>query len=280
MKRWKGLMMLRTALFGLVIATCSALSPNSLSSNVVTSTSSPTPTPTPTPTPIVLSYNVSDAKNNQTCILMTADISMTVNYIAQNGSSLSQFFQLSDEYGMMAKVDNSDSYCSKHDAHASMTIAWTTRGSVLQYLTFHFMRRRYNWRMSAVSVGINVTNADFNVSSVEEVFELSDNRSVFTNEYERSYKCKSLFLSLYDDANSTLITMATIELKTWQVQAFEFRNDGDTFGNARRCQSSKKDKLLPIAVGAILGLLLTAVVVVYILSRFRKRRLTHYESLK
>lgn len=49
---------------------------------------------------------------------------------------------------------------------------------------------------------------------------------------------------------------------------------------ARECPANQERNIkLPIAVGSLLLLFLTAVIVVYILSRFRKRQLTSYESL-
>ena len=52
------------------------------------------------------------------------------------------------------------------------------------------------------------------------------------------------------------------------------------FFTARECPDDQEENIkLPIVVGALLLLFLTAVIVVYILSRFRRRQLTSYESL-
>jgi len=131
---------------------------------------------------------------------------------------------------------------------------------------------------------------------------------VFTNEFERSYKCDPVstfkLTTVENSSFNKTDFSATIKLKRWQVQAFQFRDKGK-FGSgkwtfihvhlvttlphflhyfplspARVCpQSQKSDAIVPIAVGIALGVLVAAVVVVYLLSRVRKRRLTSYEAL-
>ena len=133
---------------------------------------------------------------------------------------------------------------------------------------------------------------------------------LFENEYQRSYRCPEEDISLENTNTSLLnVTDVKLELKEWQVQAFEFRNNENTFGNGaliccsgglshdlfhnsdwlisrpllstvRECSAfAKRDIKLPIIVACVLGVLLISVVVVYILSRVRRRRLVSYEAL-
>jgi hypothetical protein len=222
---------------------------------------------------------------------MQADMLLTLNYTLEDGSQVGKSFQFLNTNGMKSEVDEERSNCTVegHDGTtANMSIWWTTPSNVTQNVTFNFLRGRDTWELSTVRVLINVTSADFpNVTASNfTVLNLSstDKDGVFVNEYQRSYKCPNVSVSLNNtntDTNTTglNVTDATLELMTWQIQAFEFREE-DTFGNARECPAfAKRDIKLPIIVAIVLGVLLIAVIVVYILSRLRKRRLISYEAL-
>lgn len=65
------------------------------------------------------------------------------------------------------------------------------------------------------------------------VLNLQLNKTVFLNEYQRSYKCESVSLKLSGKFNSTNATInSTVVLEELQVQAFDFRRN-NTFGNGR-----------------------------------------------
>jgi hypothetical protein len=221
---------------------------------------------------------------------MQADMLLTLNYTLEDGSQVRTSFQFLNTSGMTSKVDKNRSHCTEGQdgTTANMSILWTTPSNVTQNVTFNFLRGRDTWELSTVRVLINVTSADFpNVTASNfTVLNLSstDKDGVFVNEYQRSYKCPNVSVSLNNtntDTNTTglNVTDATLELMTWQIQAFEFRED-NTFGNARECPKyTNEDIKLPIIVASVLGVLLAAVVVVYILSRLRKRRLVSYEAL-
>ena len=69
------------------------------------------------------------------------------------------------------------------------------------------------------------------------IVEAKYSSNVFTNEYQRSYKCNptSTFKLTTVENNSFNKSdfVATIKLKLWQVQAFEFRGDKSEFGNRK-----------------------------------------------
>lgn len=269
----------------------SSITPTSSSSTTSTETRTSThivptittsSTPSPTPTHNGVFYNVRDNEDpNRSCILFSAEmIQVTLNYVTINGTIQPKVFNL---YNSSMELNRKGSNCTKGRAY--LTIDWRTTptSSATQSLMFYFTRQEYTWKLGLIELVLNTTDNDFpNIKSLTE-FHFQYEKVVFENEYERSYKCdKSQRFGLENtDASVTVINVTTVALMpVWRIQAFEFRKENE-FGNARICpQSIAKNIKLPAIVGGVLFLLLSAVVVVYIISRFRRRKLASYAALK
>jgi hypothetical protein len=164
-----------------------------------------------------------------------------------------------------------------------MIIDWLTTpmSSANQSLTFYFARQMYTWKLGLIKLDLITTDDDFpNIKNTTE-FHFQYEKVIFENEYERSYKCDSSqsFNLGNTNANLTAINVTVELMPVWRIQAFEFRKQRE-FGNARMCpQSVAKNIKLPAIVGGVLFLLLSAVIVVYIISRFRRRKLSSYAAL-
>jgi hypothetical protein len=143
------------------------------------------------------------------------------------------------------------------------------------------LQQMYTWKLGLIKLDLITTDDDFpNIKNTTE-FHFQYEKVIFENEYERSYKCDSSqsFNLGNTNANLTAINVTVELMPVWRIQAFEFRKQRE-FGNARMCpQSVAKNIKLPAIVGGVLFLLLSAVIVVYIISRFRRRKLSSYAAL-
>ena len=102
--------------------------------------------------------------------------------------------------------------------------------------------------LSLTSLSLSLTHSFTHTHTVSITF--SSVQAFFTNEYERSYKCKkeSFWLTANGTNNATDNTSISnkmkLELGAWQVQAFEFREEHN-FGNGMHIISLSLSLPLP-----------------------------------
>lgn len=186
-----------------------------------------------------------------------------------------------------AEVDKALSHCRDQDS-AVLTLTWKSKNQTRpRLLSFNFTGNgpRY-WEFKNLNMTFNVTEGDFPGYPTENFSTLA--RFGMTGffdevsskvEYQRSYRCNAN--STYQFSNLTNQGMHVfISVKNFQVQVFEFKHNG-TFGNARECVADGEpgSKIVPIAVGAALGVLVIAVIVAYVISKVVNRKKSSYEAL-
>lgn len=252
------------------------------------SVASVSPSPSPTPFFPESDYNVTtNGKPGGTiCIRMVGNLTVTVQYPRTGKSKTNSTDDiLMLDVSQKAAVDRENSNCTAktRDTNGTMILHWNTTHNSPYSLLFFFDADSSNWKLNKIEFRFTVNgNKDFENYTMQSNFtELSavDNKTVFTNEFERSYRCDSLTpndLKVQTPDTKLKVTFTTTD---WQVQAFDFPTQGN-FTNDRRCTADiSSSKIVPIAVGAALAGLVVVVLVAYLIGRFKNRKQNSYEAL-
>lgn len=131
-----------------------------------------------------------------------------------------------------------------------------------------------SWSLEKINVMMFLNNTFISGDTAADV--------EFSTQYTRSYACNAQASYTFGQSNNTAFNV-TITTSEWQFQAFQFRNPNanGTFDSAQECQKdSKGTVIVPVVVGAALGVLVLGVVLAYVVSYiYRRRKAGSYSAL-
>ncbi|XP_019857862.1 PREDICTED: uncharacterized protein LOC100633838 isoform X2 [Amphimedon queenslandica] len=162
--------------------------------------------------------------------------------------------------------------------------------------TFKADTKNQDWSLSNMTISID-EDEDENNQTVALEGWVDGYKYIMNNvslDYQRSYQCKANMSFLMNcsvtttDGNMSNMSSCSgeslyISFVNFQVQAFSFYNDPNatTFGNSYMCDADTTgSKIVPIAVGIALAVLVCIVLIAYLIGRFKSRRQSSYETLK
>lgn len=245
------------------------------------------PAPTVLPAPKTGTPYILHDDDGEVCLMLVAKMNVTYTY--KNASNSSETLTIKDPV-LKASTDESPN-CT--ETAARLILRWEPLASQgfeadPHYLTFNFTanlnKGRRHWTFDNVSLEVVFSKEYFkNYGGNVTVDRIRYNTSGFFNdtvEFERGYRCDAANDFQLKNLTEPRIT-AKLSVRDFHVQAFQFKTAGE-FGNARRCLQDSGDgnKIVPIAVGVALAVLVILVIIAFFISKLvNRRRQTSYESL-
>ena len=133
-----------------------------------------------------------------------------------------------------------------------------------------YTRGSQGWHVKEVDF---IFNAEaYNITPTTPNLKLSHEEELYKTQLGRAYQCSTVTVGgLVANASLSNAT-ALVHIQTFELQAFSFSTNDDFDASPLVCgQDMPDNKIVPIAVGAALALLVIIVVIAYIIGRFRNR---------
>ncbi|XP_064394715.1 LAMP family protein lmp-1-like isoform X2 [Halichondria panicea] len=310
MKMWRSISVV--LLGALCLVECQTPSVTTVAPTPTKSSSSmkmkPTVHPSPTPIPLPpgvshYTYVLNDVTNKSLpCLRMQVDVALNFTFVNTTNFTRSLWirFHNTSANDSIVTVDKEASVCNGtvNSPFATLTLKYVTKEHVEPYyVSFSFKgdrtRGNQQWNFDKLSVKFTYLSSLFLENEDKlgdnKVYMLDTNTSLFddTNsrvELTRPYVClaNQTIRGFTVLGNDTTVGVWVREL---EVQAFEFLTNNGTFsgGNAPRVclldHTNTGNEVVPIAVGAALGVLVAIVLLAYLLGKLRNRRKSSYEAL-
>lgn len=229
--------------------------------------------------PVAPSINWMLKDGNDTCIMMTADIHVTIGYFNTSKKHRDYKIEASNSAVVQTKEPHM-SYCTNNES--LLTLRWDNKDPHSYYLSFMFEKDGKDWKLTKVDMTFNTTNnTDFMNINHTGVINASVSKEVASAKANESYRCNHEEKYTLGGVNKTFGISVEVDLSDLRVQAFSFKNQ-TAFGSERKCDADRgsgTNKIVPIAVGAALAGLVVIVLVAYLIGRFRSRKSSSYEPL-
>eukprot|EP00800_Vazella_pourtalesii_P020124 TRINITY_DN7006_c0_g1_i1.p1 TRINITY_DN7006_c0_g1~~TRINITY_DN7006_c0_g1_i1.p1 ORF type:complete len:249 (+),score=25.15 TRINITY_DN7006_c0_g1_i1:104-850(+) len=200
--------------------------------------------------PTVMKYT----ENNTTIVRL----SMSAKFVVKVGET-SHTLKLDDKNITISGNISSHSHANQSYHIINFIITWNDTHQFI--LTFNSTSQKWAW-----------TNSTFVFIEPYVILPLEKMISSFgdgqiTTQQNQSYTCQSAL----DYSNSIDKSRVSVTWSQFQVEVYP-TNNTKFDPSSKRCTVDLDDKIVPIAVGGALGLLLLLVVIIYVISYIRDRR--------
>jgi lysosomal-associated membrane protein 1/2 len=207
-------------------------------------------------------------KNNATNVILQGDITFNLTYSAMHKHTESIVVKVpppGDDVDLQADIFD----LSKDTKMAPAWMVFTALNGTFN-LTFGLQGvQATNQQWSLQYVVLKYMNFTAHSTHDNSGCVMANVSNVKTS-WGRGFKCSTEDFHLTSEDSN--VTFAQVSVQGFQLQAFSFSHAGQLDAQPSLCTQDMADnKIVPIAVGAALGLLVIIVVIAYIIGRFRNR---------
>ena len=231
-------------------------------------------------------YFVYETNDNETCLLMNATITMSLEYNQTlNDHICNDTLSTPINYTRL-DVTKSMSYCNSSSIKAVFT--WGDEEEFM--IAFQLSTSKHNqWEVDRITLSVDISDVpDFTPckkGSVEGYVDGSP--QLFGHvDYNKYYLCNKrhfdMTMNRNGNYNASNLYKMSMTIEDLQIQAFKFtNNDYDNEGSHCYQDHVVDHKFVPIVIGSTIGGLVLVVLIAYIVGRLRNRKNTkaEYEPL-